>query len=100
MHFFECFLPLVFVLAFARVKGLWQVFASFFIGFLFAYFAFFIAANSLQTSALYFYANILFIACGVVAFVLSVLKFELLLIRLSLITLINFAFGVRYFYIS
>lgn len=100
MHFFECFLPLVFVLAFVRVKGLWQVFASFFIGFLFAYFAFFIAANSLQTSALYFYANILFIACGVVAFVLSVLKFELLLIRLSLITLISFAFGVRYFYIS
>lgn len=102
IHFFVSFLPLVFgvSLASARFKGFKQLVSAVFVGFLFGYFAFFIAANSLRTNELNFYTNFLFIGSFVGLFVLGCLKNELLLVRLVCVSLASFAFAVRYLVLS
>ena len=102
IHFFGVFLPfaLAVSLVSACVKDIKKLASAVFVGFLFGYFAFFIAANYLRTSELHFYANILIIGTFAVLFVLACLKKELLALKLSFISLASFAFAVRYFYAS
>ena len=102
IHFFSVFLPFIFVVALssAYIKNTNRIFITVCISFLFGYFAFFIAANSLQTAQLHFFANFLALICFIGLFILSFLKKEFLIIRFSFITFLSFAVTIRYFYIS
>lgn len=87
-------------LASARLKGVGKVGVGVFLGFLFGYFAYFIAANFLKTPELSFFSNIALIVLLIALFILSALKFTLLNARIALISLSAFAFAVRYFILS
>ncbi len=102
IHFFSAFLPFVFIAAFASapIKRVSQIGVAIFVAFLFAYFAFFIAANSLHTAQLHFFVNFIIIFCFLVLFVLSFFKGEFAFLRLAFIAFLSFGVGVRYFVIS
>lgn len=102
IHFFSVFLPFVFItaLASAPVKRVGYICASIFTAFLFSYFAFFIAANSLHTAQLHFFANFIIVFCFILLFVLSFFKGEFAFMRLAFVALLGFGVGVRYFVIS
>lgn len=84
----------------AKIRALARLGGGIFVGFLFGYFAFFIASNFLKTPELQFFANIALIVLLIALFILSCLKFELVNTRISLIALAAFAFAVKYFILS
>lgn len=102
IHFFSVFLPFVFVVALASacMKHASRIFIAICTSFLFGYFAFFIAAHSLQTAQLHFFANFLALIGFSVLFVLSFFTKELLMMRLFFIILLSSAVAIQYFYIS
>lgn len=71
VHFFSCALPLSVMISLTskKFKHIFKQFLAIFLGFLFAYFAFFIAASSLQTQNLIFNINFIFVFCLFLCFV-------------------------------
>lgn len=102
IHFFSVFLPLVFIAALssAKIKDIKAIVMSIFVAFLFGYFAFFIASNSLKNPELYFFANFLTLACLIALFILCFFEKELFIIRLVFIIFLSFGVGIRYFQLS
>lgn len=102
IHFFSTFLPFVFMVALAGapIKRVGHISVAILVAFLFGYFAFFIAANSLHTAQLHFFANFIIIFCFLTLFILCFFKGEFAPLRLAFIALLGFGVVVRYFVIS
>jgi len=89
------FLPLSFLAALLTpCKEISKSLLAIFIGFLFGYFAFFIAAQFLQTQNLVFNSNLIFALCVLSSCFLVLLKTKF---NLILIAVLSFCFSVKYF---
>lgn len=102
IHFFNVFLPVIFLIALtsAKIKDINKIIISIFLAFLFGYFAFFIAANSLQSTQLYYFTNILSLICFLALFTLCFFDKPFLIARLFFIIFLSFNTAIRYFYKS
>ena len=101
IHIFNVLLPLVFISAIASfyIKNIYKIFLTIILGFLFAYFAFFISSKSSQITQLNFFVNIIFVIFLILIFILSIFK-SLSIFKILALFIISFAFAIRYYYIS
>lgn len=98
VHFFTSFLPLAVFAAFLR-QNITKTFLAVFLGFLFAYFGFFIAAQYLQTQNLIF--NISFLFLGLLLFSLWFYFWQKIkLLIFVFLALLSFSFANFYFSLS
>ncbi|MCX2682600.1 Fe-S-containing protein [Campylobacter sp. MIT 21-1685] len=100
VHFLSSFLPLTVFTAFLRQqKSIAKTFLAVFLGFLFAYFAFFIAAQYLQTQNLIFNVNFLFLGLLLFSF-LFYFWHKIEILSLIFVAALSFCFANFYLFLS
>ncbi len=101
VHFLSSILPLGVLVAFStlKIKNIFKIFLSIFLGFLFAYFAFFIADKFLQTQNLIFNVNFLFIFCLILNFVFYFWQ-KIENLNLVFSAILSFCIALNYYFLS
>jgi len=100
VQFFSVLLPLSFITAlFTRyIRKFSSIFLTLFLGFLFAYFAFFIANIYLKVEAIHFFANIILIIALLLVLVFYAFKNEIL--KFAILFILSFCFFIKYSHAS
>ncbi|EIK8475981.1 DUF2318 domain-containing protein, partial [Campylobacter coli] len=98
VHFLISVLPLSILMAFItpNKKYIFKSFLVVFLGFLFGYFAFFIAAQFLKTENLIFNFNFIFIACLLLSFVLYFWQ-KIEILNSILLGILSFCIALHYY---
>ncbi|MCH5336637.1 MAG: DUF2318 domain-containing protein [Campylobacter sp.] len=101
VHFLTCILPLSIVISLIckNYKNIFKQFLAVFLGFLFAYFAFFIAASSLQTQNLLFNVNFAFVFCLFLSLVFYFWQ-KVEIFSLILTFMLSFCIALQYYFLS
>ncbi len=101
VHFLSAFLPLSILtsLCAKKFKNIFKQFLAIFLGFLFAYFAFFIASSFLQTQNLIFNVNFAFLIFLLLSFIFVFWQ-KMGLLNSIFILALSFCFSLNYFFIS
>lgn len=101
VHFLINVLPLSVLMAFITPdkKYIVKSFLAVFLGFLFGYFAFFIAAQFLKTENLIFNFDFIFISCLLIAFVFYFWK-KIEILNFILLGILSFCIALHYYFLS
>ncbi|MFQ6342254.1 Fe-S-containing protein [Campylobacter sp. VTCC 70190] len=101
VHFLINVLPLSVLMAFITPdkKYIVKSFLAIFLGFLFGYFAFFIAAQFLKTENLIFNFDFIFISCLLIAFVFYFWK-KIEILNFILLGILSFCIALHYYFLS
>lgn len=101
IHFLSSVLPLSILSAFItpRKKYIFKSFLAIFLGFLFGYFAFFIAAQYLKTENLIFNFNFIFAACLLISFIFYFWQ-KIINLSFALIGIVSFCMALHYYNLS
>lgn len=101
IHFLSSVLPLSILSAFItpRKKYIFKSFLAIFLGFLFGYFAFFIAAQYLKTENLIFNFNFIFITCLLISFIFYFWQ-KIADFSFALIGILSFGMALHYYNLS
>lgn len=101
IHFLSSVLPLSILSAFItpRKKYIFKSFLAIFLGFLFGYFAFFIAAQYLKTENLIFNFNFIFVACLLISFIFYFWQ-KIINLSFALMGIVSFCMALHYYNLS
>lgn len=101
VHFISSILPLSILMAFItpNKKYIFKSFLAVFLGFLFGYFAFFIAAQFLKTQNLIFNFDFVFIVCLLLGFVFYFWQ-KIEILNFILLGILSFCMALHYYFLS